>query len=361
MNIKTGNIIKSALLKEQNNNGWGLCIGAGTSYPTFPTWNSLVENMIAKDKTIKKPKEVASELLNKFSPDSLIQAVQNLLQLSDNNFANLIAEELYEGMKSKISTTEWESVRTIMESYDPHSEKDPDWKNFINVREKLFNGTSAYQIAKFVVAKNKVGITPKCIISFNAETLLYSLINSFQREPYLNKVKKKGEMKTIIERITHTISTERFGRIPYIFCHGLLLAPLSKAKSKLLTDSDKLVFSESSYLSLANSAFSWQSNEFISYCSKLTLVFIGVSLTDPNMRRWLSWVHSLKLHELKQNMIIPEKSLNKVYSHFWINRIPKNTDEKKWIEACVQHLGVKIIWIKNWGEVGKILEKLTEK
>jgi len=361
VNIKTGNQTTSILRKEYHQNGWGLCIGAGTSYPIFPTWYSLVKKLIAQDNSISNHEDVSNSLLDNFSPDSLIQAVQNNLKYSDKDFAELLSRELYENLKSKITTEEWESVRTILESHNPHSEQDPNWKNFIKVREKIFSHTSAYQIAKFVDDSIRKDISPKCIISFNAESLLYSLINSFQREPYLNKVKKKGDLKTVLDRITHTISPESLGRIPYIFCHGLLLAPLLKKRNPLLTDNDKLVFSESAYLSLANNAFSWQSNEFISYCSKITLVFIGVSLTDPNMRRWLSWVHSMKLHEIRQNGIInDENSIGKAYSHFWINKTPKVKEEKKWIEACVQHLGVKIIWIKKWNDVGNALNKMTE-
>lgn len=357
MNIKTSDDIKSILCKEN----WGICIGAGTSFPVFPTWNSLVKELISEDKSISNHDKISNSLLKQFSPDSLIQAVQNILNLSDLEFAKLLSTELYKELKSNISPEEWNSVKIILESHNPHSEQDPNWNNFIKVRERIFSKTSAYQIAKFVDTVIKEDLAPKCIISFNAESLLYSLINSFQREPFLGRLKKKGELKKVLERITHTISPERKGRIPYIYCHGLLLAPLSKIRSPLLTDNDKLVFSENAYLSLANNSYSWQSNEFINYCSKITLVFIGVSLTDPNMRRWLSWVHSLKLHELRQNKIVPENIIHKVYSHFWINKEPKSTDEKKWIEACVQHLGVKVVWIRDWDKVGDKLNEMIGK
>jgi hypothetical protein len=139
-----------------------------------------------------------------------------------------------------------------------------------------------------------------------------------------------------------------------------LLAPLSKKRSPLLTASDKLVFSESSYLNLANTNFSWQSTEFISYCLNHTIIFIGVSLTDPNMRRWLSWIQKLKETEVLENNILPKEVLKQSYSHYWINKKPDNIEEIEWIEACVKHLGIKIIWLDKWEDLHQTLKLMIE-
>lgn len=355
MNLKTKNEIKSVLKNSHPDMGWGLCIGAGTSFPIFPTWNKLVENLIQKDKTLTDPSKVSKSLLQKFSPDSLIQAVQNKLDISDSDFAKLLSEELYLNLKT-ISGSKWDSIKTIFESMNPHLEKDPVWRDYIEVREKHFKKTSAYILGKFIHETIAKKIPPEVIISFNAESLLFSLINSFEREKYLGKVKKTGEMISYLDRLTHSISSHKKKKTKYVFCHGLLLAPLSKKRSPLLTASDKLVFSESSYLNLANTNFSWQSTEFISYCLNQTIVFIGVSLTDPNMRRWLSWIQKLKETEVIENGILSEKVLKKSYSHFWINKKPDNTEEVEWIEACVRHLGVRVVWLNDWNELDTTLQ-----
>jgi hypothetical protein len=360
MNVKTKLDIKGVLKNSQPNMGWGLCIGAGTSYPIFPSWFKLVENLIRNDKTVTDPKRLSNSLLNKFSPDSLIQAIQNQFNLSDAEFATLLTNELYSEIKTQLSNDEWEAVKTIFESRSPHSIKDPIWKTFIKVRERLFNKTSAYTLGKFVSETIINNIPPEVIISFNAESLLYSLIISFEREKYLNKVKKAGEMVLHLDRVTHSISQIKKERIKYVFCHGLLLAPLSKKKGSLLTASDKLVFSENAYLNLASTSFSWQSTEFTSYCLVNTMVFIGVSLTDPNMRRWLSWIQKLKETELAEHGIMSRINANKSFSHYWINKEPDDKDELKWIESCVKHLGVRIIWLKEWAELKDTLKFMIE-
>lgn len=360
MNIKNTFDIKGILKKSHPDMGWGFCIGAGTSYPIFPSWYKLVENLIKSDKSILNASIVAQSLLKIFSPDALIQAIQNKLGLTDNDFAKLLTDEIYSDLKSKVTEPEWEAIKTIFESRSPHSIKDPTWKKFNAVREKHLKGTSAYTIAKFINKTIEKQIPPDALISFNAESLLYSLIISYEREKYLGKVKKTGEMILHLDRVTHSISDIKKQRIKYIYCHGLLLAPLSKSKYSPLKANDKLVFSENAYLNLASTSFSWQSTEFTSYCLTKTMIFIGVSLTDPNMRRWLSWIQKLKEQEVTENGLMSSAKAKSTFSHFWINKEPDNKDEIPFIEACVKHLGIRIIWLKEWNELEETLNKMID-
>src|SRR5450631_3736150 len=165
MNIKTKAEIKSVLKISQPNGGWGFCIGAGTSFPIFPTWNALVYKLIKRDISLSDPKLISESLQKKFSPDTLIQAVQNKLNLSDHDFSTILTEELYFDLKSKVTAREWESIKIIFESRNPHLEKDPIWRNYIKVRDTQFNDTSAYVIAKFVMKTIEKSIPPEVVIS----------------------------------------------------------------------------------------------------------------------------------------------------------------------------------------------------
>lgn len=215
---------------------------------------------------------------------------------------------------------------------------------------------SAYQLAEVLMETYNV-IRPEAILSFNAESLFYSILHSLEREKYLGKVKSSGGMKKILDRVTHSISSRSKDGIPYIFCHGTTSLPLIKKRSPLLNAHDKLVFTEASYLELANVSFSWQSASFINYCMNTSIVFVGVSLTDQNMRRWLSWIHMNKVRECEVNGLV-KKYGSSYTEHYWINEKPKDTDEELWIEATVEHLGIRLIWIDNWNEVGTALRTL---
>ena len=164
-----------------------------------------------------------------------------------------------------------------------------DWNHFLEFSQNHAQTTTAFQIAEIINDSLATNAEPSAILSFNAEPLLLSLLNALQwnRANKLNSTFTKGQLKVNFDRITRSISTRSVNRIPYIFCHGLL--PLPDVKSKDVNfSSDKLVFSENEYLQLANNSFSWQSSMFVDIASTRKMVFIGVSLTDPNMRRWLS-------------------------------------------------------------------------
>lgn len=44
--------------------------------------------------------------------------------------------------------------------------------------------------------------------------------------------------------------------------------------------------------------------------------------------------------------------------HFWINKKPKTDVEKVWMEESVAHLGVRLVWIDEWNQVGEVLRKM---
>lgn len=342
--------IKHGYLKgKAGTNGWALCIGAGTSLPAFPNWKDLVKNLILKADDIKES-EVINEILSSFSLDALIQASSHILNIPEADFTEILSNELYSIIKVNTSDKEWKSVSRIFTTINANGTRDPDWNNFIQIRERLFKSTSAYALGKIVIDSYENNLAPDAILSFNAEPLLYSLINSFEREPYIGKVKKNNEVKEIVDLITTSISSKCKGRIPYYFCHGALLNKLRKNGDYRFNSTSKLVFSEGSYLQIANTSFSWQSINFLNVCSDSTVIFIGVSLNDPNMRKWLTWIQN----ERKKDIGVDVESTH----HFWICKKPKYLETMKWIEASVLHLGVRIIWLNDWSETEKVMRNL---
>ena len=99
---------------------------------------------------------------------------------------------------------------------------------------------------------------------------------------------------------------------------------------------------------------SWQAINFIDNCMYSKMVFVGVSLSDANMRRWLSWIHSNKMEEFRINGFTCKDPTE----HFWINKKPKTDVEKVWMEESVAHLGVRLVWIDEWNQVGEVLRKM---
>ena len=326
---------------------WSLCVGAGISVPLFPSWYTLAKNLAnVLVPEMNLDEKMVMEL--GFSADALIQMVKNKTKISDKDFALKMSEILYSDFKEKIEPNEWTSIAKVFETNHLQKITSREWKIFNKYRDTILKDTTSSIIAESVFKAIQSGISPKSILSFNAEPLLLVILNSLLIE---SKTDENHPMpKQLFNKVTGSLSNQNDKRIQYVFCHGLL--PLSNESDKFTYSTEKLVFSEEEYLQIANNSFSWQSTIFINACTTQHIIFIGASLTDPNMRRWLSWTHSNRLNEMREFNLDVEDSTQ----HYWIKEKPKNLELMPWIESAVSHLGVRLIWIDNWSQAGEALE-----
>ena len=325
--------------------GWALCIGAGTSVPLFPDWYSLAAEM-AEQLVPEKPFNVEALKNSGFSPDSMIQMVKNSTGLNDLEFTMRMSNILYRKLQSKIPAENWNDIVDILGANNISNCSIKKWQLFSSYRDTVLRATSAYQLAPIIIEAIKQHNGPQCILYFNAEPLLFAMLNSLLVDG------RKQPPKKVFSKVISSVSNCGLGTIPYVFCHGLL--PITTTPHKFSTSIDKLVFLEEEYLHLANNSFSWQSTTFLNTCISQHIVFIGTSLTDPNMRRWLSWTHANRLDEMRQNGLDIKDSTQ----HYWIRTIPKDKNTMPWVEAAVSHLGVRIVWIDDWSQVGLALNKM---
>lgn len=344
------------ILREKcTHHGWVLCVGAGTSVPAFPSWESLVAKLMAYELSATQANRLARRLLERYSPDAVIQAEAHRSKLSPRKFARRLASALYADLKSNLTASEWRDVSCALRASAPVDMKEEQWRRFRETVESKYPNLSAAPIARMVAQVIGSDVSPVAILSFNAEPLLYALIIANQcAYPW-----KKGESadgagwikspQRAIDRVIGASSYRKPNRIPFVHCHGLLPVPV-RTKRKTPESIDKLVFSEGDYLQLANSSYSWQSSVFLEACATRCVVFIGVSLSDPNMRRWLSWTHASRIKELRL------KPGTDSTTHFWINRIPKTEREKLRIECLVAHLGVRLVWVDEWQDIAVSLQ-----
>lgn len=338
--------MQTVLKDVRDNLGWSLCIGAGTSIPILPDWYSLVEKLINNNCSLRDRIDIGVYKNMGFSADAMIQAVRNKLHVDDNEFVSMLSQEVYAPIKDRISSAEWSLFIKVHEASTLAGISNKEWKVFEKIKDKLLMNTSANLLAEVVIDAINNEQAPKAILTFNGEAIFLALLNFYY---YLKTNDKKNKFDRIINGITY----RHINRIPYIHCHGVL--PINEAKRrKGRNANEKLVFSEESYLQLANSPMSWQAINFIDNCMQSKMVFVGVSLSDPNMRRWLSWIHSNKIQEFRNNEIIYKESTE----HFWINKKPKTEVEKMWMEESVAHLGVRLVWIDEWNQTGEVVKKM---
>jgi hypothetical protein len=319
--------------------GWALCVGAGVSRPVFPDWRQLVERLIARDVVPGTPGELAKlEVL--YSPDAFIQAAQDRLQLHELDFAQLLSNELYADAKATLNFTEWKLFTRALNTRYLGGMPLPMWRRFVEMIKRYYPLLTATGLAESLAPIIDGPFAPCAVLSFNAESLFGAILNG-----NVAMVKGTTAGRNVIDYVTRSTSNRKANRIPYIFCHGLL--PLPTALGQALSAVDKLVFSESAYLQLANNAFSWQSASFIRAAASHCLVFVGLSLSDPNMRRWLSWIHSNRVSELTE---AGEPSPTSTV-HYWIAKELGSEKAKLWSESLVAHLGIRIVWVNDYADI----------
>lgn len=349
--VKTGftsDTITDVLRQRADSSGWALCIGAGTSYPMFPDWYSLVTGLIEKDADATVAEAIMPNLSKNFGLDALVQAAKEISGLDPDAFANMLSDQLYDRLKQKLSAPDWKIFRRGIAAFRPGDMTPQMWRRFSNTVKTHFPTVSAIQIADAVVRSRESGTGPAAILSFNAEPLLYALINA-----RVSVAQTRISMPAaVLNLITRSLSSRNSERLSFVLCHGLL--PIDGHSSSDWHSLDKLVFSETDYLQVANSSFTWQSSTFFEAFMSRSAVFIGLSFSDPNLRRWLGIMHQNRLRELQN---IGHGGVASA-PHYWFKIMPGTDAERYWVEAAVSHLGVRLVWLKSWNEVGPTLRRM---
>jgi hypothetical protein len=334
--------------KAQRQEGWALCIGAGTSLKLFPSWAELVRRIAHRDGG-DSTAAALDRYFRDFSPDAILQAAVDRLGGDESSFAMMLAEDLYRDFRQRLTAAEWTLTSRALAAAHMGQLNRGEWLQFLSMAEPKLSEVSALGLARTVADTIDTKYEPTTIVSFNAEPLFSTMLNAFvaRRRDATGDVSSKD----VIDRVTHSISYRFPSRLPHYFCHGLLPVPDAPTSHNSI---DKLVFSEGQYLQLANNAFSWQSASFIQVCMTQSIVFVGVSLSDPNMRRWLSWVHATRMLELKEQHDREGPST----THFWLNVDPGSSIERAWIESTVAHLGVRLVWLPGWSDAEQALRRM---
>lgn len=334
-----------------NKEGWVLCVGAGLSRPAFPNWTELVERLMEDVSGVAGP-ALACALLKGFPPDALIQAAQDRMGLSDDLFRDKLTALLYRDLATALGD-DFQLFCDVLASRRPVSGSKTEWREFLDLVRNNWGTIGSLAVADVLLRIVETGKAPLGVLSFNAEPLLLALTNALEVERFVAKgvvPPTAGDRRQVFDYVTHSAARRRSDRVPYVFLHGLLEVPDPSGTHERSSSADKLVFSEGEYLNLANSAFSWQSTTFLEAAASHHLVFIGVSLSDPNMRRWLAWAHRNRMTELEGRHGATEST-----THYWLTRRPSDSDKASWIESAVAHLGVRVVWLEDWGEVGPTL------
>ena len=135
--------------------------------------------------------------------------------------------------------------------------------------------------------------------------------------------------------------------MPIYHVHGFL------PRSDDIPENTELVFSEDAYHSQFIDPFSWSNLIQLNKLTQSTCLFVGISLTDPNMRRLLD--------------VAWRKNPGKRLGHYIAKRLPKFSDGADVLdevsrlleEQDANALGLNVIWMDDYDELPNILREIA--
>lgn len=113
-----------------------------------------------------------------------------------------------------------------------------------------------------------------------------------------------------------------------------------------------LILSEREYHEMYKEAYNWSNVEQLHALDRNTCFFIGLSMTDPNLRRLLDISRAGSDKEICHFAFLKRESL------FKPEEIEKNKLHFNTIELQLRDLGVQVIWYEDHKEVPEILRKI---
>lgn len=338
---------------------WTLCIGAGVNKDILPDWSDLTLNMVNKIFKFgwtKNEFEISNKKIG-FSYDSWIQACLNKQIQSGSSlkaFHNLLESELYEDLLNK---AEGDGIKELIQRFlnKPLMKKSEN-KKIIRFFDKQFSGTTLLQIVEVLISDPQKYKMPGSIITFNADPLLYSLLIVYHQEKYATPDRPKATepFKPILKSY-HTWGQ----KIPIFHLHGSIFPDLISTTSTTKKSKDgreNLIFLESSYTKVAGSMFTWAQTNFLYHALNTKMLFFGISMIDPNIRKWLNWT-SANINADLSSYHNDETIANR---HIWLKPRPTDTKLQDFYQSSLQHLGVKMGWIDNYNQVGDALLNLMK-
>lgn len=181
--------------------GWVLCVGAGISKGIFPDWNELAEKLIKKT-TLTCSSQAIKGFIEIFGPEALMQTAYNILGDADAQYVtNILSEALYAPLQERAAKN-WGILAKALTSSRPANLTKEEWTIFINIISE-FSNTSAREIASIIANIIDSDLKPSAIISFNAEPLLYALINYHYGLAEPDSLKRQGQK--ILDRLSHDL------------------------------------------------------------------------------------------------------------------------------------------------------------
>lgn len=312
---------------------FSLFLGAGVSASAgMPDWNTLLNSLFV------------NYLTNEFNhnsniSDADIKQIVNRLGEIDAPSALMAARYLRKGLAGEASDSS-NFAETIT-------------KNLYKLRDKRrkFNSELVVSISTLCIPR-RTGAKVDSVVTYNFDDLLERQLSASSIQ--LRSIYSESDAHDPDE-------------LPIYHVHGFL--PETSDNYEGL-DKSTLVFSEEGYHQIYGDAYHWSNLVQLSKLRANTCLMIGLSMTDPNLRRLLEI--STRNNDTPRHFAFMQRiNLERFVSETDLKTAKKKTlvKNKKAAqqfldrhhslnEQIMRELGVSVIWFKDFEEVPELLQKI---
>ncbi len=347
------------MLKQYENDGLVLFLGAGVSLQSgIPNWRCLAERVLRKlGRDYCEVETAFPSLIAQFDLASHLAS----LRAGNTEFIRLLYECLYQDLESK----------ELIERIPWQMKKQCGWKDWPRIVDSLRKNRTLEVIGDLLIVDGKGGLKPNpqihAVLTTNTDNLLeiYCYAKTWRRRPIV----------TMVDRAS---VGDHPDTIPIHHLHGsldvrgenFLKTELSQC---LLPD---LVFRESDYYDAIANPSAFVNHTPQSYFRQFNVLFVGTSLEDQNIRRWLYQSYRERLsdrtkylrewhkHDYKDAEY--EAALESV-RHFWLRPATERVGgcdrpvPRDIVELSMRNLGVQLVWCDDYSEMQNHIRELKVK
>ncbi|MDA8446558.1 SIR2 family protein [Paracidovorax valerianellae] len=339
---------------------WSLCVGAGVSFGLVPTWQELTRRVVNEAFSTAYDDAGFEDLVKatRWSLDALLQGAANKLALvgkPKETFGELLESALYSDLLTQADAAGLKKCLSDALN-NPRWLRKEEILELTDFFENSHGGSTLVNLSRSLAEAKETRKGPQAIINFNADTLLFALLDLFLIRAHAAKIGKWEHPSFAFVRTLRGIDGLPAGATPIFHCHGAISpSPSGRLKKAKRRDSrEHLVFTEADYLSIAGNVATWAQSLFLFHAQSSRLLIVGHSLSDPNIRKWLAWSLSSSVEEMAAVSTASEFTAR----HIWVAKRPKEADQRQIQEISLLHLGVRVCWLDDWEQIGGVFDNL---
>ncbi|WP_158146686.1 SIR2 family protein [Vibrio fluvialis] len=330
---------------------WTLCLGAGISRGLVPMWQELAREVINRAFKVSLSEVEFESIVASagWSLEAWIQAAENHIGASNaaNDTLDRILEEvIYSDILAKADKY---GVRdALIEALNnPRVLSEKDVNGLCDLFETEYSNTSLLSVTRFLIRAEEMNRLPTSIITFNADAILSAALEVFRTRRYSEKL-GRFQRAPVIHYKRALNGVDGMGRgTPIIHVHGAIVPqPQKIATANRIDSRNKLIFHENQYLDVALTTSSWAQTMFTYQALVSSMVFVGLSMSDANLRRWMAAAHLNRCKELEALGRNPDGAS----SHLWLRQCATPKVET-FQEVALAHLGVRSALIPDWSSL----------